>query len=227
MNRAGFAVGSASNLRPPVEISPGGGIGGQSCSSSFGSRQDPIASVAWQNTVARHKVQAVAVNDNAEDDDLFDDGPNRRVYLARWPDGSATLLTARSLVEVADLLDGIGDPGGCEVAPYDGAVCVHLRPQPNPEAGYLALHEGSFEYEDARISLLRAAFPILAELVDRSDPEAEEPAEPSPAKWAAAAAREESRELHPSPAWQAALSAWWNQMTGSVDEEPGSEGPDR
>ena len=95
-----------------------------------------MASVAWQNTVARHKVQAEAVNDNAEDDDLFEDGPNRRVYLARWPDGSATLLTARSLVEVADLLDEIGDPGGCEVAPYDGAVCVHLRPQPSPEAGW-------------------------------------------------------------------------------------------
>ncbi len=39
-----------------------------------------MASVAWQNTVARHEVQAVAVNDNAEDDDLFEDGPNRRVF---------------------------------------------------------------------------------------------------------------------------------------------------
>ncbi len=159
----------------------------------------------------------MAVNDNAEDDDLFDE-PNRRVYLARWPDGSATLLTARSLVEVADLLDEIGDPGGCEVAPYDGAVCVHIRPQPNPEAGYLALHEGSFEYEDARVSLLHAAFPSLAELVDRSDPADEEPTEPSAAEWAAAAEREQSRELHPSPAWAAALSAWWNQIAGRADE---------
>lgn len=50
------------------------------------------------------------------------------LFIARWPDGSAWIVEAESMVDVAELLDEVDDPGACEVQKYVGPFAVALRP---------------------------------------------------------------------------------------------------
>jgi hypothetical protein len=38
------------------------------------------------------------------------------LYVARWPDGTATVFTAHSMEHAVDRIDEIDEPGECEVA---------------------------------------------------------------------------------------------------------------
>ena len=46
------------------------------------------------------------------------------LYVARWPDGTVWIVNAGSLAGVADVLDEVGDPGACEVQPFDGPFAI-------------------------------------------------------------------------------------------------------
>jgi len=80
----------------------------------------------------------------------------------------------------------------------------------------LAITEGAFEWEDARLALMREAFPILHETIVGPDPN-DEPREPSVAEWEAAVEREVARELKPSAGWQAAMETWWSELAKGRD----------
>lgn len=149
----------------------------------------------------------------ADDDDL-DDEP-QRLFVARWPDGSAMLVAARSLEEVADRLDEIGDPGACEVAPYDGPFALSFEPAVGAMPSDLL--EPSFhaldDSVDVQRALMRAAFPELAAATDHlfeDDPDLGIDRQ----EWSAAVAREMARDLRLSAEWAEAVKTWWEEMSG-------------
>lgn len=57
------------------------------------------------------------------------------LFIARWPDGSAWIVDAESMSDVAEILDEVADPGACEVQEYAGPFAIELRPASAPQGG--------------------------------------------------------------------------------------------
>lgn len=150
-------------------------------------------------------------------DDLDDAMYDEALFAVRWPNGSASVVQACSLKEVAMYVDEIDDPGRCEVARFQGSLSLTFEPTRQLEDNWLEFSASQFESSrDCQRELIRAAYPVLNEALDawearRSDEEIEQI---DSAAWSAAIEKEMARELAPSEEWTAAISAWWRDMSG-------------
>ena len=71
---------------------------------------------------------------------MSDDEQRPRLYIARWPDGTATVFTAYSMEHAVDRIDEIDELGECEVTPFDAHLWLTFRPSPrDPADGPLIL----------------------------------------------------------------------------------------
>lgn len=148
------------------------------------------------------------------------DGPLTRLFVARWPDGTAMILSAASMADVADRLDEVGDPGTCEVEPLEVPLALVVRPARAPHDGFFL--DPSFDALDDSIDLERAvmtaAFPHLGAMVEQSvDPDGH--AHIDDTTWRDAVAHEQGRQLTPSAAWVHALTSWWEGTIGAPAEQ--------
>ncbi|HEU4735001.1 MAG TPA: hypothetical protein VFT22_44215 [Kofleriaceae bacterium] len=137
------------------------------------------------------------------------------LFIARWPDGSAWILEAESMPDVAEILDEVADPGACEVQEYTGPFAIELRPVSQPQDGAIfefSLTDGDTAY-DMQQALLEAAFPGLQVALDAAMGQ-ESGGEPKDEDWAEAIARELDRELVPSSEWAESVRMWWEARTG-------------
>lgn len=146
-----------------------------------------------------------------------------RLYLVRWPDGAATVLSASSLEHAADLIDEVDNASECEVSPFEGELWLTFRPAADPIAGPLALdHRPTLEI-DSQAAIVADAFPVLGRVLDASTAETAEgdhldvPVDAD--GWSAAAAMERERILAPSPEWKAAVERWWEALGAAPDSE--------
>jgi len=150
-----------------------------------------------------------------------------RLYLARWPSGAVTLLSANSLEQAADLLDQVDNPKECEVVPFDGELWLTMRPADDPSGGPLALHQRATLEIDSQETIVEKAFPVLHELIERSHRETDDGDtydEPIDVEaWRDAGAIERDRILAPSPEWKAAVEEWWEAMGGARENKPNDE----
>lgn len=137
------------------------------------------------------------------------------LFIARWPDGSAWIVEAESMPDVAELLDEVGDPGACEVQEYVGPFAVALRPAvkrvgtPLLEFGPT---EGDTDYE-MQEAILEAAFPELRAALEtaRANDDGHELSDDA---WDAAVVSEVNRDLKPSSEWAESVRDWWEERTG-------------
>jgi hypothetical protein len=137
------------------------------------------------------------------------------LFIARWPDGSAWIVDAESMPDVAELLDEVADPGACEVQEYAGPFVIELRPAAQRQGGAIfefATTDGDTDY-DMQEALLEAAYPQLHAALDAVRGE-DGSREPSDDAWAAAVAREVDRDLKPSSEWAESVRDWWEARTG-------------
>lgn len=139
-----------------------------------------------------------------------------RLYVARWPDGTAMILSADSMADVAERLDEVGDPGTCEVVALQGPLALCLRPKFEPtEPFYFDLSLDTLDDAlDVQRAIMRAAFPLLHEMIEQSRDEHGE-AHVDREEWSRVAARETERELRPSATWASAIATWWEEMSGT------------
>lgn len=49
-----------------------------------------------------------------------------RLYLVRWADLSASIISARNREDALDIIDQHGDPGGATVEPFKGPLWIHF-----------------------------------------------------------------------------------------------------
>lgn len=139
-----------------------------------------------------------------------------RLFVARWPDGTAMIISAESMAEVAGKLDEVGDPGACEVVPLDGSIAIVARPCSSP-AGEMYLDVSLDALDDAlevQRSIMAAAFPALYELIEQSRDD-DGCVDVDPSAWSAAIAREAARKLAPSTSWTNAIKEWWEETSGT------------
>lgn len=141
-----------------------------------------------------------------------------KLFVARWPDGTAWIVRARSLPDVADILDRAADPGPCDVAEYDGPFALQIRPAPTTkDASYVVFEDA--EADDVTIEmhehLLKVAYPTLADVVDN---ERDEDGLIDEERWRAAVAGELARKVEPSPEWAAGVKKWWEAFSGHKAE---------
>jgi hypothetical protein len=138
------------------------------------------------------------------------------LFIARWPDGSAWIVEADSMPEVAEILDEVADPGACEVQEYDGPFAIEMRPAAHHEGGNpfsFGPIDGDTSYE-MQEAILEAAFPHLR--ADMESARGEDGSlEVSDAAWSAAVARETDRDLHASSEWAESVRVWWEERTGA------------
>jgi hypothetical protein len=142
--------------------------------------------------------------------------PWTRLYLARWPDGTVTLLSGLSLEHVVDQLDQVGDAGAAEVVPFERDLWLTFRPSNDPEAGLLTLtHQPTAEI-DSQADVVELSFPVLHRLVAAATIEHDdgdhEDVPIQPAAWNEALAIEHERILSPSPEWRRSIEAWWASL---------------
>ena len=154
--------------------------------------------------------------DDDDDDDLIPALLERQLFLARWPDGSATLLTASCLEEVADKLDELGDPGKCEVSVYDGPIAIDIKPRQSVDGDeYLDVALARFEDTlETQLEIMRVGFPKLHRVVRAHQDDLEEPHPVAAPRWDAALAEERERDLQPSGEWADGIASWWEATSG-------------
>lgn len=138
------------------------------------------------------------------------------LFLARWPDGSAWIVSAAAMSEVADILDEAGDPGMCEVQAYDGPFAIELRVPEKPQEGTLLTVSltGSETSAQMQEVVVEAAFPRVHEALQAADRD-EDGVLANEEDWTKAVAREVDRELAPSAEWAEGVREWWESMTGT------------
>lgn len=148
-----------------------------------------------------------------DDDEDFGSPGERRLFLARWPDGSATLLSASSLDEVADLLDEVADPGACSVVEFEGDVCFDLRLAEDPASGrFLTAEIESLDRDPCGLSLVETAFPRVREMLAQH-----EDMPPDSETWKRAVSDEAASVPVASAAWTRAVVRFVNQLFGPPD----------
>lgn len=152
-------------------------------------------------------------------------GPGRvsdgwtRLYVARWPGGTVTLLAAESLEHAADLIDEVDDAAACEVVPLAGPLWLSMRAAADPSDGPLALVHQPTREIDSQEAIVEAALPVLHRVIAgarRETPDGDIDEEPIDVDaWRAARALEDDRILSPSPEWKATIVEWWNNLLPS------------
>jgi hypothetical protein len=143
-----------------------------------------------------------------------------RLYVARWPNGTAMVVSAESMADVADRLDELGDPGTCEVVQLDVPLALVVRPA-REQRGAMFLETSLDALDDAidvERAIMSAVFPRLSEVVEQSR-DAGGRAHVSRDAWRNAIEREKGRELAPSAAWARAVGEWWEEMSGGRPDE--------
>lgn len=148
----------------------------------------------------------------------------RRLYLARWPTGVVTLLSAHSLEHAADLLDQVDNANECEVVPFDGDLWLTMRPADEPAAGLFVLVQRATLEIDSQAEIVERAFPVLHRLIEQSHRTTEDGDtydEPIPIEaWREAVEMERDRILAPSSEWKAAVAQWGASLAGPPRDEP-------
>lgn len=148
--------------------------------------------------------------------------PWTRLYLARWPDGTVTLLSGTSLEHVVDQLDAVGDAATCEVVPFERDLWLTFRPADGPDTGPLVLAPDPTSEIDSQADIVELAFPVLHRLVTSATIEHDDgDSEDVPIEreaWNEATAIERERILSPSPTWRSAIEAWWTAL-GPADRD--------
>lgn len=142
---------------------------------------------------------------------------SKRLYIARWPDGSAWIVQASSLEEVADILDEEGDPFGAEVEPYNGALAIEIRP--DKDVGEVEIRSCRGETgNDTVDDILKKAFPKLNEVLENyEDLDGKDAHE----AWLAALKQEGSVEAYLTELvmprahekWLEAVRSWHDEFT--------------
>ncbi|MBZ0232480.1 MAG: hypothetical protein K8M05_09150 [Deltaproteobacteria bacterium] len=138
-----------------------------------------------------------------------------RVFVARWPNGSVTVLSAETAEHAADLLDQVGNAGRCEVTPLEGWLWLTFQPAVDPDAGPLALVHRATVETDSQAAILAAAYPVLHEIMHAESPSA--------SAWADAMAIERGRILAPSSEWKRAVGRSWDSLAPGQVEEPSQD----
>jgi len=96
------------------------------------------------------------------------------VYLCRWPHGDVSLASGESEVEVADVLDEVGNPDAAELMQLDHPIAVHFKLGTRPgEEGTLPLHFEDMS-EQLESSIYERAYPVYNEVCTKSDPTVKE-----------------------------------------------------
>jgi hypothetical protein len=146
------------------------------------------------------------------------------LYVARWPDGAATVFSAESLKHAVELIDTINSPHECEVVPLAGELWLTLRPADDLAGGPLVLcHRPTIEIDSQR-EILAVAFPVLSRIVEGaqhvtdSDDIIDEHVDP--ARWLEARAIEADRILALSPEFRDAIEKWSGDISPTTPHEP-------
>jgi hypothetical protein len=143
---------------------------------------------------------------------VSEQGRLTRLFVARWPSGITTLISADSLEDAFVLLDDVDDPGSCEVTPYVGNLWLTVRPSDDPAKGLLDLCHRPEREIDSQRDLIDIAYPVLSQLLEAAERATEDgdtieiPIAPS--RWVEATAIEADRILASS---RAAYEAWLAQ----------------
>jgi hypothetical protein len=140
-----------------------------------------------------------------------------RLYIARWPDGTATVFTAHSMEHAVDRIDEIGEPGLCEVAELGADLWLTFRPSPrNPEDGPLMLCYRPVVEIDSQQDIIAAAFPVVSQVIESAQHAADDgevvEEDIDPVRWRDAVAIEADRILAPSPELKDAIDDWWDAL---------------
>lgn len=135
-----------------------------------------------------------------------------RLYLARWPDGTATIFSAESFEHAVDRIDEIGDPQECEVVPFDGDLWLTLKPSDDLASGLLALHRRPALEVDSQQEIVAVAFPVLSKVVEASSHDGDDERDIDPEQWREASQVEADRILAPSPRLREAIEDWWDGL---------------
>lgn len=149
---------------------------------------------------------------------MSEPGKLTRLYLARWPDGTATIFSAECFEHAVDRIDEIGDPQECEVVPFDGDLWLTLKPSDDPAQGLLALHRRPALEVDSQQEIVSAAFPVLSNLVEASSRDEGDDRDINPEQWREASQIETDRILAPSPRLREAIEDWWEGLAPPAPE---------
>ena len=144
------------------------------------------------------------------------DQERSRLYVARWPDGTATLFTAQSLEHAVDRVDEIDEPQECEVVPFDGDLWLTFRPSTDPADSPLILcHRPELEIDSQR-HIISTSFPVISQVIESAHRETEDgdvvDEDIDPLRWRDAIAIEGDRILSPSTDFKQAIDDWWKGL---------------
>jgi hypothetical protein len=136
-----------------------------------------------------------------------------QLFLARWPDGTVTLISGTSMEHIVDQLDAIGDAATCEVVSFERNLWLTFRPNEVPANGLIALVHDPVSEVDSQADILELSFPVLhrvgnASTIEHDDGDLERVPIDSEA-WNQAVPIERDRILSPSLEWRASIEAWW------------------
>jgi hypothetical protein len=152
---------------------------------------------------------------------VSDTDRSARLYIARWPDGTATVFTAQSMEHAVDRIDEIDEPQECEVVPFDADLWLTFRPSVDPAEGPLMLCHRPVVEIDSQRNIIAAAFPVISQVVASAHRETEDgdlvDEDIDPMRWRDAIAMEADRILSPSPEFKEAIEGWWNALGRSVE----------
>lgn len=144
-----------------------------------------------------------------------------RLYVARWPDGTATVFTAQSMEHAVDRVDEIDEPQECEVVPFEGDLWLTFRPSDDPAAGPLMLCHRPVVEIDSQRNIIATAFPVISQVVESAHRETDDgdvvDEDIDPVRWRDAVAMEADRILFPSPEFKEAIEEWWNTLGRSTE----------
>jgi len=139
------------------------------------------------------------------------------LYVARWPDGTATVFTAYSMEHAVDRIDEIDEPGECEVTPFDAHLWLTFRPTPlDPANGPLILCHRPEREVDSQSDIIATAFPVISQVVESAQHKGDDgdtiEDDIDPVRWRDAVAIEADRILAPSAELKEAIDDWWDAL---------------
>jgi hypothetical protein len=143
------------------------------------------------------------------------------LYIARWPNGTATVFTADSFEHAVDRVDEIGEPHECEVVPFEGDLWLTFRPSADPANSPLTLCHRPLVEIDSQRNIIATAFPVISQVIESAHRETEDgdvvDEDVDPARWRDAAAIEGDRILAPSAEFKEAIENWWDAFGRRAD----------
>jgi hypothetical protein len=94
------------------------------------------------------------------------------LYLVRWPDLAASLVTAEDEDDLVDTLDEIANPDGCKWKVYRGPLFIHFELPARVEVDWPENAKGPLQAEYLRVENVEelcTGAPLQASLPDGSD----------------------------------------------------------